>query len=97
VEVPETRHAAPSRRQRPAAQRAAKRVLQHLADLWSYDVVLAEVDADDKVLKGYVINPRIQLVAAWANWSGLSREVRLFPPLNADRCDIFGLQLNSHL
>jgi spore cortex formation protein SpoVR/YcgB (stage V sporulation) len=41
----------------------AKRVLQHLADLWSYDVVLAEVDASDKVLKEYVINPRIQPAA----------------------------------
>src|SRR6201993_3784805 len=38
----------------------AKRVLQHLADLWSYDVVLAEVDATDKVLKEYVLNPRMR-------------------------------------
>jgi stage V sporulation protein R len=42
----------------------AKRVLQHLADLWSYDVVLAEVDAADKVLKEYVLNPRGLAVAA---------------------------------
>jgi stage V sporulation protein R len=42
----------------------AKRVLQHLADLWSYDVVLQEVDANDKVLKEYVLNPRIQPAAA---------------------------------
>jgi stage V sporulation protein R len=36
----------------------ARRVLQHLADLWSYDVSLVEVDATDKVLKEYVLNPR---------------------------------------
>jgi len=42
----------------------AKRVLQHLADLWSYDVVLQEVDANDKVLKEYVLNPRLQPAAA---------------------------------
>ena len=35
-----------------------KRVLQHLADLWSYDVSLVEVDAADKVVKEYVISPR---------------------------------------
>ena len=37
----------------------ARRVLQHLADLWSYDVVLTEVDNHDKVLKEYVVSPRI--------------------------------------
>jgi spore cortex formation protein SpoVR/YcgB (stage V sporulation) len=43
----------------------AKRVLQHLADLWTYDVSLVEVDAvTDKVLKEYVLNPRIQPAAA---------------------------------
>jgi spore cortex formation protein SpoVR/YcgB (stage V sporulation) len=42
----------------------AKRVLQHLADLWSYDVALVEVDSSDKVLKEYVLNPRIQPAAA---------------------------------
>src|SRR6266702_4935544 len=36
----------------------AKRVLQHLADLWSYDVSLVEVDAADNVLKEYVLSPR---------------------------------------
>ena len=36
----------------------AKRVLQHLADLWSYDVSLVEVDATDTILKEYVLNPR---------------------------------------
>jgi spore cortex formation protein SpoVR/YcgB (stage V sporulation) len=42
----------------------AKRVLQHLADLWTYDVSLIEVDANDKVLKEYALNPRIQPAAA---------------------------------
>jgi stage V sporulation protein R len=42
----------------------AKRVLQHLADLWSYDVSLVEVDASDKVLKEYVLHPRKLAVAA---------------------------------
>ena len=42
----------------------AKRVLQHLADLWSYDVSLVEVDANDKVLKEYALNPRIEPAAA---------------------------------
>jgi stage V sporulation protein R len=36
----------------------AKRVLQHLADLWSYDVSLVEVDASDVVVKEYVVSPR---------------------------------------
>src|SRR5246127_5288616 len=36
----------------------ARRVLQHLADLWSYDVSLVEVDASDKLLKEYIVNPR---------------------------------------
>jgi stage V sporulation protein R len=37
----------------------AKRVLQHLADLWTYDVSLVEVGAaDEKVLKEYVLHPR---------------------------------------
>ncbi len=35
-----------------------RRVLQHLADLWTYDVVLTEVDGTDKVLKEYVVSPR---------------------------------------
>ena len=41
-----------------------KRVLQHLADLWSYDVSLVEVGADDKVLKQYVASPRGLAAAA---------------------------------
>ena len=43
----------------------AKRVLQHLADLWSYDVSLVEVDATDAILKEYVLSPR-ELAAAAA-------------------------------
>jgi spore cortex formation protein SpoVR/YcgB (stage V sporulation) len=42
----------------------AKRVIQHLADLWSYDVSLVEVGADDKVLKEYVASPRTLAAAA---------------------------------
>ena len=36
----------------------ARRVLQHLADLWSYDVSLVEVDAANNVLKEYIVSPR---------------------------------------
>jgi len=42
----------------------ARRVLQHLADLWSYDVSLVETDGTDKVLKEYVVSPRALAVAA---------------------------------
>jgi stage V sporulation protein R len=42
----------------------AKRVLQHLADLWSYDVSLVEVDATDTVLKEHVVSPRRHVAAA---------------------------------
>jgi stage V sporulation protein R len=42
----------------------ARRVLQHLADLWSYDVSLIEVDSTDKVLKEYVVSPRMVPAAA---------------------------------
>jgi spore cortex formation protein SpoVR/YcgB (stage V sporulation) len=41
-----------------------KRVLQHLADLWSYDVSLVETDGVGKVLKEYVANPRSMAAAA---------------------------------
>jgi spore cortex formation protein SpoVR/YcgB (stage V sporulation) len=44
----------------------AKRVLQHLADLWTYNVSMVEVDATDKVLKEYVANPRGLAAAAAA-------------------------------
>ncbi len=42
----------------------AKRVLQHLADLWSYDVSLVEVDATDTVLREHVVSPRRHAAAA---------------------------------
>jgi len=42
----------------------ARRVLQHLADLWTYDVSLVEVDAKDTVLKEYVVSPRSLAIAA---------------------------------
>jgi stage V sporulation protein R len=42
----------------------AKRVLQHLADLWTYDVLLREVDASDSVLKEYTAKPNGQFLAA---------------------------------
>lgn len=42
----------------------AKRVLQHLADLWSYDVSLVEADAAGTVLKEYVAHPRGLAAAA---------------------------------
>jgi stage V sporulation protein R len=42
----------------------ARRVLQHLADLWTYDVSLVEVDAKDTVLKEYVVSPRGRVAAA---------------------------------
>jgi spore cortex formation protein SpoVR/YcgB (stage V sporulation) len=42
----------------------ARRVLQHLADLWTYDVSLVEVDTKDNVLKEYVVSPRSLAVAA---------------------------------
>jgi stage V sporulation protein R len=42
----------------------AKRVLQHLADLWSYDVLLREVDASDTVLKEHLASPHGTPLAA---------------------------------
>jgi stage V sporulation protein R len=41
-----------------------KRVLQHLADLWSYDVLLRETDPADKVLNEYLASPRATSLAA---------------------------------
>ena len=46
------------------AEADAKQVLHHLADLWSYDVSLVEVDANDVVLKEYVASPRNTIAAA---------------------------------
>jgi stage V sporulation protein R len=42
----------------------AKHVLQHLADLWSYDVVLREVDSSDTVLKEHAASPSARALAA---------------------------------
>ena len=42
----------------------ARPVLQHLADLWSYDVMLREVDGSDTVLKEHVASPRATVIAA---------------------------------
>jgi stage V sporulation protein R len=39
-------------------------VLQHIADLWSYDVRLQEVDALDTVLKEHAASPRAMARAA---------------------------------
>jgi stage V sporulation protein R len=39
-------------------------VLQHLADLWTYDVLLREVDASGTVLKEHSASPRPAAVAA---------------------------------
>jgi stage V sporulation protein R len=41
-----------------------RRVLQHLADLWSYDVSLVEVDTAGITLKEYVVSPRAVAAAA---------------------------------
>jgi spore cortex formation protein SpoVR/YcgB (stage V sporulation) len=41
-----------------------RRVLQHLADLWSYDVSLVEIDDTDTILKEYVVSPRALAAAA---------------------------------
>jgi spore cortex formation protein SpoVR/YcgB (stage V sporulation) len=41
-----------------------QRVLQHLAELWSYDVILSEVDGAGTVLKEHVAKPQTNLAAA---------------------------------
>jgi spore cortex formation protein SpoVR/YcgB (stage V sporulation) len=42
------------------AEADARQVLQHLADLWGYDVVLREIDpADEAVLKEHAATPRL--------------------------------------
>jgi stage V sporulation protein R len=41
----------------------AKRVLQHLADLWTYDVTLREIDSADRVLKEHKASPRLAVIA----------------------------------
>jgi stage V sporulation protein R len=45
-------------------EKDAKRVLQHLADLWSYDVVLREIDPSDVIVNEYVTKPRAMNQAA---------------------------------
>jgi stage V sporulation protein R len=46
-------------------EKDARLVLQHLADLWGYDVVLKEVDpADDGVLKEHSASPRAGILTA---------------------------------
>ncbi len=46
-------------------EKDARLVLQHLADLWGYDVVLKEVDpADDAVLKEHAASPRAGILQA---------------------------------
>jgi len=42
----------------------AKRVLQHLADLWTYDVLLREIDSSDTILKEHVAKPRESVLVA---------------------------------
>ena len=42
----------------------AKKVLQHLADLWSYDVVMQEVDQSGTMLKDHLVSPRKAALAA---------------------------------
>jgi len=43
----------------------AERVLQHLADLWSYEVVMREVDADQRVLREHMGRPRERSQFEW--------------------------------
>ena len=43
---------------------SARQVLQHLADLWSYDVSLVEVDENEVVLADYVVTPRTMAAVA---------------------------------
>ena len=42
----------------------AKRVLQHLADLWSYEVLLREIDGSDTILKEHAVSPRDKVLVA---------------------------------
>jgi stage V sporulation protein R len=42
----------------------AKRVLQHLADLWTYDVLLQEIDASETVRREHAASPREPLLTA---------------------------------
>ena len=45
-------------------EKDARMVLQHLADLWGYDVVLKEIEpATDAVLKEHAVSPRGGIIA----------------------------------
>jgi stage V sporulation protein R len=44
-------------------EKDAEHVLQHLADLWGYDVSLVEVDAGNTMLKEYLVKPRSSITA----------------------------------
>ena len=46
------------------AEADAKHVLQHLADLWGYDVLLKEVDSSDNVLQEHEASPRTPPLAS---------------------------------
>ena len=46
------------------AEPEAKRVLQHLADLWGYDVVLREIDSSESVLAEHACSPRPTILPA---------------------------------
>jgi stage V sporulation protein R len=46
------------------AESDAKRVLQHLADLWGYDVLLREIGPTEAVLKEHSCSPRRAALAA---------------------------------
>jgi stage V sporulation protein R len=49
---------------RVLAESDARRVLQHLADLWGYDVLLREIGTGSKVLKEHGCSPRGAALAA---------------------------------
>ncbi|MDB5483492.1 MAG: SpoVR family protein, partial [Caulobacteraceae bacterium] len=46
------------------AKEDANRVLQHLANLWGYDVLLCEVGSSDTVLEEHACSPRGMALAA---------------------------------
>jgi spore cortex formation protein SpoVR/YcgB (stage V sporulation) len=46
------------------AETDARRVLQHLADLWGYDVLLREIDSAETLIKEHACSPRGTLLAA---------------------------------
>ena len=56
--APKIRISVPRKPRPGEAAGLGDRVLQHLADLWSYDVSLSEVDPAGAVVKEYVAHPR---------------------------------------